>query len=57
MMAPKKKELTPLTDPDNVMFVEVPDTDQRETEGMSVEDAYRHLAGMPPEPVQEPEES
>lgn len=55
-MAGKKKSA--LTDPDNdPVFVEVPDTDTQETEGMSVEDAYRHLAGMPPEPVDVPEES
>jgi hypothetical protein len=44
----EKKELTPLTDPKNVLMVEVPE----EEKGMSVEDAYRHLAGMPPEPVE-----
>jgi hypothetical protein len=54
-MASKKK--SPLTDPDNdPVFEEVPGTDREEAEGMSVEDAYRHLAGMPPEPVIEPEE-
>jgi hypothetical protein len=42
------KELTPLSDPDNVMMVEVT---PEEDKGMSVEDAYRHLAGMPPAPV------
>ncbi len=53
-MAPKKK-LSSLTDPDNdPVFVEVK---PEEPEGMSVEDAYRHLAGMPPEPVIEPEEN
>jgi len=52
------KKLSPLTDPDNdPVFVEVPEEDKNATEGMSVEDAYRHLAGMPPEPVIEPEES
>jgi hypothetical protein len=55
-MAQKKK--SSLTDPDNdPVFVEVPGTDVQETEGMSVEDAYRHLADMPPEPVIEPEEN
>jgi hypothetical protein len=49
------KELSPLTDPDNdPVFVEVP---EKEPEGMSVEDAYRHLADMRPEPVLEPEEN
>lgn len=48
------KEKTALTDPDNVLLVEVPD---EPAEGMSVEDAYRLLAGMPPEPVVEPEEA
>lgn len=43
---------TPLTDDDNFQPEEVP-----EKEGMSVEDAYRHLADMPPEPVIEPEEN
>jgi hypothetical protein len=47
-----------LTDPDNdPVFVEVPNTDEDETQGMSVEDAYRHLAGMSPEPKIEPEEN
>lgn len=50
----EKKELTPLTDPDNVLMVEVTPPEEQ---GMSVEDAYRHLAGMPPAPVEvEPEE-
>lgn len=49
---------SPLTDPANdPVLVEVPDTDPKEVEGMSVEDAYRHLASMPPEPVIEAEES
>lgn len=53
-----KKKLSPLTDPDNdPVFVEVPESDPKETEGMSVEDAYRHLAGMAPEPVEEAEEN
>jgi len=43
-----KKELTPLSDPENVMMVDVT---PEEEQGMSVEDAYRHLAGMPPAPV------
>lgn len=47
-------ELTHVSDPDNVQL-EVVEDDPRETQGMSVEDAYRHLAGMPPEPVVEPE--
>lgn len=51
-MADKKK--SPLTDQENdPVFVEVTPP---EDEGMSVEDAYRLLAGMPPEPVIEPEE-
>ena len=55
-MASNKK--SSLTDPDNdPVFVEVPETDDDKKEGMSVEDAYRHLAGMPPEPVIEPEEN
>jgi hypothetical protein len=45
---------SPLTDPDNdPVFVEVKPP---EPEGMSVEDAYRLLAEMPPEPVLEAEE-
>lgn len=47
-------EKTALTDPDNVQMVEVTPAEEK---GMSVEDAYRHLAGMPPAPVEvEPEE-
>lgn len=46
-------ELTPLSDPDNVMMVEVTPEEEK---GMSAEDAYRHLAGMPPEPVEVEEE-
>jgi hypothetical protein len=43
-----------LTDEANdPVFVEV----ETEEEGMSVEDAYRHLAGMPPEPVIEAEDA
>lgn len=43
------KQLSPLTDPANdPKFVE---TTPEEDKGMSVEDAYRHLASMPPEPV------
>ena len=49
----EKKELTPLTDPDNVLMVEVT---PEEEQGMSVEDAYRHLSGMPPAPVEVEEE-
>lgn len=52
-MANKKSALT--DEANDPVFVEVPDTDPA-TEGMSVEDAYRHLAGMPPEPVEEAEE-
>lgn len=49
MMAEQKKK-SPLTDPDNdPVFEEVP---QDQPQGMSVEDAYRHLAGMAPEPVE-----
>jgi hypothetical protein len=52
------KKLSPLTDPENdPAWVEVPNTDEEETEGMSVEDAYRHLAGFPPEPELEAEEN
>lgn len=47
-------ENTPLTDPNNVLMVEVTPEDEQ---GMSVEDAYRHLAGMPPEPVPVEEET
>jgi hypothetical protein len=47
------KEKTALSDPDNVFLVEVT---PEEDKGMSAEDAYRHLAGMPPEPVDVEEE-
>lgn len=47
------KELTPLSDPENVLMVDVTPAEER---GMSVEDAYRHLAGMPPAPVEVEEE-
>lgn len=50
-MADKQK--TALSDPDNVLMVEVT---PEEEQGMSVEDAYRHLAGMPPAPVDVEEE-
>lgn len=51
----KSVELSPLTDPANdPVFVEVKPSPAEE-EGMSVEDAYRFLSGMPPEPVIEPE--
>lgn len=50
-MADKPK--TALSDPDNVMMVEVTPP---EDEGMTVEDAYRHLVGMPPAPVEVEEE-
>ncbi len=52
------KQLSALTDPDNdPVFVPVDDVPgDQEEEGMTVEDAYRHLAGMPREPVLEPEE-
>lgn len=43
-----------LTDPENDPVWE--DVTPPEEEGMSVEDAYRLLADMPPEPVVEPEE-
>ncbi len=43
---------TPLSDPKNVEMILV----EEEPEGMSVEDAYRLLADMPPEPVLEAEE-
>lgn len=44
------KEYSALTDPENdPVFVDVtPPIEQ----GMSVEDAYRHLADMPAEPVE-----
>jgi len=45
---------TPLHDDENVEMVEIPAPS--EESGMSVEDAYRHLAGMPPQPVVEAEE-
>jgi hypothetical protein len=41
-------EKTALNDPDNVLMVEITPEEER---GMSVEDAYRHLAGLPPAPV------
>jgi hypothetical protein len=47
-MSQPKKKLTPLTDDDNLVMVDV--TPEKE-QGLSVEDAYRHLAGMPPAPV------
>lgn len=58
-MAPKKKQPSPLTDPENdPVFVETEESiKQGEEEGMSVEDAYRYLAGMAPEPVIEAEEN
>ncbi len=46
-------EKTSLNDPENVLMVEVAPAEE---EGLSVEDAYRHLAGLPPEPVLDPEE-
>ena len=50
----KKKELSALTDPDNdPQWVEVTPSEE---EGLSVEDAYRHLAHMKPEPVSVEEE-
>lgn len=42
---------TALTDEDNVQMVVVD-----EERGLSVEDAYRHMAGFPLEPVEVPEE-
>lgn len=51
------KQKSALTDTANdPVMVEVPETDQKTTDGMSVEDAYRFLAGFPPEPVIEAEE-
>lgn len=50
---PKEKEPTPLSDPENVLMVDVTPEEER---GMSTEDAYRHLAGMPPAPVEVEEE-
>jgi len=54
-MAEKKQQLSSLTDPANdPVFKEVTPTEEQ---GMSVENAYRHLAGMKPEPVEvEPQE-
>jgi hypothetical protein len=49
----RSDELTHVSDPNNVQLEIVEDPDQ---EGMSTEDAYRHLAGLAPEPVAEPEE-
>ncbi len=48
------KEQSSLTDPANdPQWVDVtPKTEQ----GMTVEDAYRHLSGMPPAPVEVEEE-
>lgn len=40
-------------DANQPVMVEVTPTEEQ---GMSVEDAYRHLAGMPPEPVEVEEE-
>ena len=48
-----EKEKTALTDPENILMVEVTPEEDR---GMTVEDAYRHLAGMPPAPVDVEEE-
>lgn len=45
----EKKFVSPLMDVDNVQMVEVTPEDEQ---GMSAENAYRHLAGMPPEPVE-----
>jgi hypothetical protein len=53
-MASKPVSKTALNDLDNVMMVVV--NEGPDDKGMSVEDAYRHLAGMPPEPVDVPEE-
>jgi hypothetical protein len=44
---------TALNDPENVLMVEVTPPEEK---GMSPENAYRHLAGLPPEPVDVPEE-
>lgn len=38
-----------LFDDENVVMVDVTPPEEQ---GMSVEDAYRHLAGMPPAPVE-----
>lgn len=43
-------EKTALTDPRNLDWREVPNEDAY-TEGMSVEDAYRYLAGDPMRPI------
>jgi hypothetical protein len=45
---------TPLSDQDNLRMDEVEDPNAEE--GMSVEDAYRLLTDIPPEPVDVPEE-
>lgn len=49
-----EKKVSSLTDPANdPVFVEVTPLEEQ---GMSAEDAYRHLAGMPPAPVEVEEE-
>jgi hypothetical protein len=48
------REKTALTDEDNVLLVDVTPPEEQ---GMSVEDAYRYLAGMPPAPVDVEEET
>jgi hypothetical protein len=44
---------SPLSDLTNVQLVDITPIEEQ---GMSVENAYRHLAGMPPEPVNVEEE-
>lgn len=45
----EKKFVSPLMDVDNVQMVEVT---APEEQGMTPENAYRHLVGLPPEPVE-----
>lgn len=45
---------SPLSDLTNVKLVVVDEGD--EANGMNVENAYRHLTGLPPEPAIAPEE-
>jgi hypothetical protein len=51
---PDKKPVNSLTDPNNVLMTVVDKGPEKE--GMTVENAYRHLVGIPPEPVDVPEE-
>lgn len=49
----EKKFVSPLMAEDNVLMVEVTPAEER---GLSAENAYRHLAGLPLEPVEVEEE-